>query len=567
MKTLNRYIGMDLVRTTVMTTVAFTLGMTIVGIIEPLREYGVSGREVVSLLGIMLMLMLSLSLPIAALFSTTIVYGRFSQDNELTACRASGISTLAVLKPGLTLGLSVTVISLVLSNLIVPYLAMGAEKAIFNNLKGMVFAEINRKGVITEMDDDFIFRVDYANTKTSTLHGVTVVRRVPLVHSDPKDPTSPLVVKDDGNYDLFVTAESATIEDIVSLDAGIYIKLKVRGAQYSDPTNSLESQYTRDEYGPLPNPMEARELWVDWGTLITVVRDPTQSSEIRKVLEECHHRIAEEIFVDELVKAINQEHRYTAMSGADGTNYELLADRAIMVARGGGGDTDSVMSMELVGRGADPTVELYEVSPDGTRMHYVADRAIVTIGWSAFFQEGSSYVSVELENVQGYYLHADDRVEGPIERKQWMSVSMPLPRHIMAQQAAVTLDELCADPEAYTSNPHLIEKIRYQREKRVPKVRSKAIAEMNVRLAYGVSCFLMVAMGAALGLIFRGGQVLNAIALTLVPAVSVLIMILMGKELIRSEDIEPLWGILIIWGGIFLIFLATVFIYWRLSKK
>jgi hypothetical protein len=46
-----------------------------------------------------------------------------------------------------------------------------------------------------------------------------------------------------------------------------------------------------------------------------------------------------------------------------------------------------------------------------------------------------------------------------------------------------------------------------------------------------------------------------------------MIMILMGKELIRSEDIEPMWGILSIWGGIMLILVATGIIYWRLSKK
>ena len=40
----------------------------------------------------------------ATLFAATIVYGRFSQENELTACRASGVSTLSVLKPALFMG-------------------------------------------------------------------------------------------------------------------------------------------------------------------------------------------------------------------------------------------------------------------------------------------------------------------------------------------------------------------------------------------------------------------------------------------------------------------------------
>jgi len=53
-------------------------------------------------------------LPVAALFATTMVYGRLAADNELTACRAAGISFFAIAWPALVLGFTVALSSLFL---------------------------------------------------------------------------------------------------------------------------------------------------------------------------------------------------------------------------------------------------------------------------------------------------------------------------------------------------------------------------------------------------------------------------------------------------------------------
>jgi len=44
--------------------------------------------------------MTTYSFPIAALFATTVVYGRLSADNELTACKAGGISLISLTVAG-----------------------------------------------------------------------------------------------------------------------------------------------------------------------------------------------------------------------------------------------------------------------------------------------------------------------------------------------------------------------------------------------------------------------------------------------------------------------------------
>ena len=175
MKTLHKYLTLDLVKTTVMSTAAFTLLMTVIGILEPLREQGLAAREVTGVLGLTFMLMLSLALPIATLFAATIVYGRFSQDNELTACRASGVSTIGVLKPALWIGGVVTVISLLLTNIIVPQMAREAGPAMYANMQGVFFNVISKRGTF-DLGNDVVIRAEGVDLSRDLLIGAVVMR-------------------------------------------------------------------------------------------------------------------------------------------------------------------------------------------------------------------------------------------------------------------------------------------------------------------------------------------------------------------------------------------------------
>jgi lipopolysaccharide export LptBFGC system permease protein LptF len=90
---------------------------------------------------------------------------------------------------------------------------------------------------------------------------------------------------------------------------------------------------------------------------------------------------------------------------------------------------------------------------------------------------------------------------------------------------------------------------------------------MNFRIAYGLSCALLVAMGAALGLISRGGQFLTAFAISVVPAAGIIVMILMGKRMISNPSSSTMGGYIAIWGGMAVLLVADVIIYCRLGKR
>ncbi len=99
------------------------------------------------------------------------------------------------------------------------------------------------------------------------------------------------------------------------------------------------------------------------------------------------------------------------------------------------------------------------------------------------------------------------------------------------------------------------------------RLRAEIVAEMNGRMAYSLSCFLLVAMGAALGVIFRGGQFISAFALSAMPATLMIVMVLMGKEMMTNKDVNPMWGYVSIWGGLVALLVANACLYVHLLRK
>ena len=104
-------------------------------------------------------------------------------------------------------------------------------------------------------------------------------------------------------------------------------------------------------------------------------------------------------------------------------------------------------------------------------------------------------------------------------------------------------------------------------KKSILKLRGRIKAEMHGRIAYSLSCCLMVAMGAALGLIFRGGQVLTAFAVSVLPAAIVVVLVAMGQELVANPGVNPGVGFAAIWSGLGLLLVGDVYLYLRLMRR
>ena len=151
-------------------------------------------------------------------------------------------------------------------------------------------------------------------------------------------------------------------------------------------------------------------------------------------------------------------------------------------------------------------------------------------------------------------------------RGDWVQGELQVPPSIKAEADRISLQALCEDPEKYTSNKKVLNAIDYLKRRTIPKLEGKILAEMHARVSYGLSCFVMVTMGAALGLLFRGGQIISAFAICVVPASVVIIMMLMGKEMVSNPDVSAGWGLASIWGGPLVLLVGNVLVFSRLYR-
>src|SRR6188474_626012 len=109
-----RYIFWDLFRIFMMANGALAGIMSFAGLLKPLTHNGLDAGQVGKLLTWFTPAMCAYSFPVAALFAATVVYGRLSADNEITACRAGGISHMGVALPAFVMGLLVAIASLLM---------------------------------------------------------------------------------------------------------------------------------------------------------------------------------------------------------------------------------------------------------------------------------------------------------------------------------------------------------------------------------------------------------------------------------------------------------------------
>lgn len=173
--TLHRYILRELLRVFVLATVTLTFVLSLSSMLRPIQEFGVGPVQAIHILGYFIPIMLTVVLPMAALFSAALVYGRFASDNELDACRASGISLMTLVYPGVCLAVVVSITTLILSFHVVPAFVERAKKSVQGNAKQILFRNVQRKGFYELPGKRYRIYADQAFPNKDTLVGVVVV--------------------------------------------------------------------------------------------------------------------------------------------------------------------------------------------------------------------------------------------------------------------------------------------------------------------------------------------------------------------------------------------------------
>ncbi len=119
--TLYRYILKDLIRLLVLSSAVLVLVISFAAAIKPLSDGLLDPLSLIKFVLLSIPTMLTLVMPFAGAFASTMLFCRMASENEVTACATSGMSYRAIVLPVFLLGLGVSVGLYYMSNWLVPW--------------------------------------------------------------------------------------------------------------------------------------------------------------------------------------------------------------------------------------------------------------------------------------------------------------------------------------------------------------------------------------------------------------------------------------------------------------
>lgn len=527
--TLQRYIFRETFKVFVLATVALTLIMSLGSVVRPVQEYGVGPRQVLHLIVYFLPIGLTFVLPVAALFATALIYGRLASDNELDACKASGISLLTLIYPGLALGIMVAIANLILSFYVMPAFVRRAENSLKADAKQILFRNIQRRGYYRlPPDERYLIYADQANLRDDTLLGVVVTE-----------------VKNDGIKQI-TAAESAKV----------HFNPHERFSEVRVIVHNTYQVGPEDEGGVF---FEWGSFAAEFGSLLgdsinfyridemkRIRADLMRFYPIAKLARDVHAQFTAELLAQDIETEIagDANNLYTLHSGE-----KFVEFTASSVA-------PREESIELSGE----VVVVESDAASGQRLCTLrSERAVLRI-------EGDKLaptLTMDIYNArveETGYLRMRHIIRGLV----W-------PEAIRKQfKTGDVLEDV--NPKAISSalqkgaSPDL-KGLQSNLQRKIQETLARIKAEIHSRLVFGIGCVSMILIGIGLGIIKKGGHLLSAFGASCVPAAVLIVCIMMGKNIAKNPGSQSLPGIALMWAGLVFLSLLAVVIYHRLLKN
>ena len=536
MFTLQRYIARELFKTFALTAFGLTLVFSLCGGVFNMIQVDVlTALQLWRILVHVVPVSVTLTLPVSALFSAAIVFGRLSADNEFNACRSSGINIHWLLAPAMSMAVLTAAFTFTFSNFIIPNIVEGLEeivredpqRAVTQTLRARGHGEFFGKYVIYA--DSFRDAIgDQPDTKLVELNGAAFIE---LEHGElARFGTTPQVLIQ------FETPSDGSEPRVVAHMSDVRAYDEKRKQFYELGDQAL---------GPavIPQRFTRKVKWLDLPELLHYRDQPWTLPRVEQRLQRLREHVQRLFFYHDLV---------AKLTGPDGI-YRLGTPQ----------------------RGYDITAAAAPVDRKSGRPRL--DKPVVHQRWDKYrrtFSGESGTLAVEegfTDDQPHIFITLDKNV---VRRDDLAGVetalrsieldSVPLPQAIVHRAAAIRTSDLLSDKDLGLSQE--IDSARVSLTKGMWDERRRIDAEIHSRSAFSASVLVLVVLGAALGIICRGGQMLIAFVISFVPGLFVTIMIIMGCQL-AEKDNTALIGLLVIWSGIGLVALADAVVVGRYLRR
>ena len=529
--TLQWYIFRELSKTFVLTAIGMTLVLAMGGgVLNIIDLQQVTAVLLLQIMKLVVPLGATLALPVAALFSAAVTYGRLSADNEFIACRASGINIQVLFLPTAVISLVSAAFTFFSLNYLFPEQLRNLYEIGKADPVRMVQYQLQAPRRLPLGDDrvriyaEEVYPVTDEEGDGNSKELMT--RKVAFVQMDGED------------WVLYGTAGAARIR-FANLDtepsgrADLFNVLLFD--RMKDRVLSLASQPLWADRLPRNLPLKAK--WLSLSELFHYLPRPYELPEVDKAVQRARGALAKEHFF----RSLRDDFGAPDQTGQPDCKLTFGDDRA---------------TYEVEADSLTPDVQDYRPTFDGNvrvieklgeRVRTVrADRGAIDISRSGT-DFGMAYLTlfgrVEVSDA------GDPTVTPPKPRLELEPVA--LPARILARVGSIPERRL-VDPDTEIAGLRDVREARAYAIDKCAVVLRQIVREIHSRLAFSVSVFVLVILAAALGIIFRGSHALTAFGISFVPSFLVIVLIITGRQLAQNVGTTVL-GLCTIWLGIVLV--------------
>lgn len=537
--TLQRYIFRDLLKIFLLATIALTLILSLAGILRFVQEYGLGIREFLHILLYFMPVTLTFIIPMAALFASALTYGRFASDNELDACRASGIGMSTLVYPGLILAILVAIANLLLSFHVMPYFVRLAEESLTADAKQILFRNIQRQGYykLPLKEQQFLIYADYADVKTDTLYGIVVSESTPQ------------------GLRRIITCEWARVS-FSAHEGRNEVRLTTHNARLlgglDDMWFEIETTAFRQEFGSLlPDRIKFKKI----DEIKQIRANPMQFGPVAERAREAYMQLTAELLAQDMrTKLGNAASPFYPLSGATQT-VRLSAAGCVVENEPAVALRAPIVVEESSRRGDKPPLKLNSRKA----VLYLEDTAAGTAASGR--PEPQLHLRLSNANVaetgQVVVHHAVSGLDMPDAVKRALA-DRPVLDVVKPQNLPLVLTD--------SPSPRLAS-LQKSLDKEMRETLADITGEINSRLVFGIGCIPMILIGIGLGIIKRGGHLLSAFGVSCLPGAVLIVAIISGKQVTGHVGWETTPGVLIMWSGLAFLLVLTAGIYGRLLRR
>ncbi|MDI6640956.1 MAG: LptF/LptG family permease [Elusimicrobiota bacterium] len=177
MSIITRYIYHQLFKSFSVGVVIFTFVLLLNNLFQLVDLIILKGAKLPVVLQLLLysvLTLLNLTVPVSALFAILLTYGRMSEDNEITALKASGINYFRFVYQSLLIGLILCIILCYANMSIIPELHTEFRRMYFSIIKKEPIAKFSRKTFIDI--GDYKIYINEIDKKRNILKGVCIYK-------------------------------------------------------------------------------------------------------------------------------------------------------------------------------------------------------------------------------------------------------------------------------------------------------------------------------------------------------------------------------------------------------